>query len=304
MVKRKIDVTNHKKAKVILTMSISIVLMVVVIVLWAVTKNSTNSADISPVAEQVQAPISSDLAPITPKVAKKPEVSFFDSEKLQETLNSWATGLHGNAGVVITNDSGAVLASLNPDESFSTASIYKLFVAYEGYLQLDRQENQGSEAYINGHTRLECLDLMIRESDSPCAEKLWRELGKQETTDKLITYGITNTSLVSLTTTADDVAKILLKISNGEGLSNTSQLALLDSMKNQIFRFILNKGFSSNVTVYNKVGFSEYQEYHDAAILEFPNKQRLIMSVLTQNVGTSAIADLGSRIEATVLGEE
>ena len=92
---------------------------------------------------------------------------------MQSTLDEWAESISGEYGVVISDSDGNILAERNPTQKFFAASIYKLYVAYEGYKQVDGGLVDPSESYINGNTRLECLDLIIRESDSPCAENCW-----------------------------------------------------------------------------------------------------------------------------------
>jgi len=140
---------------------------------------------------------------------------------------------------------------------------------------------------------------MIRESDSPCAEKLWNGLGKENLTQQLEEYGILNTSMSGISTTAKDVALILGRIESGEGLSEESRNAYLDSMKTQdaLYRRGLPSGFSNSVIVYNKVGWNEDKEWHDSAIIELSGGRKIIVSVLTENVGSKKIGDLASELE-------
>lgn len=235
------------------------------------------------------------------QVTAPPELddSEFDAVELQKIIDNWVD-VSGDSGVVLADTDGNIIAEKNPEDVFFAASIYKLYVAYAGYQQLDSGLVDESELYINGHTRLECLDLMIKESDSPCAEKLWVELGKQELTDKFFELGIKNTSFTAINTAAYDSALLLGIIARGEGLSERSKELLLESMRTQVYRDTLNKGFSSDVVVYNKIGFNELNEYHDTAIVEFPDGRQLIVSILTDGVGTAKIAELASLIESAV----
>jgi len=269
---------------------------------WAIS--SSNDVSVSQKEEEIVDTVSVDIEnneQIISSEENDETKELFDSELLQNTLDSWASKTPGTASVVLMDDNGNPVASLEKDRVYFAASIYKLYVAYEGYKQLDNGEVDGSELYVNGSTREQCLDLMIRESDSPCAEKLWLELGKTDLNETLKEYGINNTSMVNIRTTAYDSAQMLSRIAKGEGLSADSQKSFLESMKTQIYRDALNKGFSSEVVVYNKIGFRELVEYHDTAIVEFKDGRRLIVSVLTENVGTRNIASLGSAIEAAVL---
>lgn len=229
---------------------------------------------------------------------EEPEL-FYDAEELQQTLDEWALTLpeSASASISILDPAGNDVAALNASQSYFAASIYKLYVAYAGYQQLDAALVDPDELYVQGNTRLECLDLMIRESDSPCAEKLWNEIGKEELNSQLEQYGITDTNMVSITTTAADAASMLARITRGQDISVESQKLFLESMQTQIYRDALNAGFSSDITVYNKIGFNLQKEYHDTAIIELASGQQLVVSVLTEGVGTSRIAALATAIE-------
>jgi beta-lactamase class A len=226
----------------------------------------------------------------------------FKAGDFQEIIDDWVNSAGGNSSVVVADSEGEVLASVKPDQIYFAASIYKLYVAYAGYQQVDNGEVDPDENYLNGNTRSECLDLMIRDSDSPCAEKLWNELGKETLTAELETYGIENTSMSAVTTSASDAAILLTRIARGEGLSESSRAAYLDSMKEQdeLYRRGLPSGFDS-LTVYNKVGWNELVEWHDTAIIDIPDGRQVIVSVCTENVGYRKIAELGKSLETYLL---
>lgn len=236
-------------------------------------------------------------------VVQEEELPTLDVVKLQSELDSWESAQSGSASVVITDLSGEVLATVNGDKEYFAASIYKVYVAYEGYRQVDLGAGDPDENYIGSSTRIECLDLMIRESDSPCAEKMWVEIGKQEITDRMVEYGTQNTSLVGITTSASDAALILSRIARGQGLSMQSQSSFLESMRTQVYRDALNSGFSEKVEVYNKIGFNLDLEYHDTAIIQLEDGRQYIVSVLTRGVGSSNIADLATRIEPVFINQ-
>lgn len=221
----------------------------------------------------------------------------------QSIIEKWASSHKGDYSIVITTHSGRVLASYRPDTVYFTASLYKLFVIYEAYQLVDDGTYSLDEPYLNGWTRGKCMDEAIRSSYSPCAEKLWNELGKEKLTDQMEGYGLTNTSLVGLSTSANDVAIILRNIEQGKDLSSASQAAYLDSMKTQeaIYRRGLPAGFeAAGATVYNKVGWNGYVEWHDAAIVDFGGGKKLIVTVLSENAGIANIVDLAKTIAANL----
>lgn len=267
--------------------------------LWFVEQESTKESLIN-TETATNEPVNNDDV-VEPKPA--PLVQLFDSAQAQLVVDGWAEQLPAgaSASIVILSSEGEEIASINPDEVYFAASIYKLYVAYAGYQAVDVGEVAQDEIYFGTSTRLECLDLMIRESESPCAEKMWADLGKDTLTQQLVTYGIENTNMAAVTTSATDAAMLLVRIAQGTELSDKSQEKFLESLRTQVYRDALNKGFSDKVTVYNKVGFNGRQEYHDTAIIELSDGRQAILSVLTDGVGTVRIIELAESLEEIML---
>lgn len=218
---------------------------------------------------------------------------------LQPTVNAWASRQSGRASVVVYDLANKkTVASLNPDRQYFSASIYKLYVAYIGYQKITDGTYSASEPYLGSYSRIGCLDAMIRDSYSPCGEKWWNELGKESLTAKMKAYGLKNTSLTGLYTSAKDTSIILQRLFERRDLTKAHTNAFLDSMKDQpaTYRRGLPSGFSQS-TVYNKVGWNLQIDWHDTAIITLPNKRSYVVTVLTQNVGLSQIAALGRAIE-------
>ena len=243
-----------------------------------------------------------NVAPATQEVVQEEsnsnEPQAAPLPNLQSTLDEWVSSAGGKTSVFITDADGNMLASHQEAVEYFTASIYKLYVAYIGYQKIDDGTYSLKEPYLTGKTRGQCLDAMIRDSDSPCGEKMWDEFGKQAVTENMRSLGLTNTSLVTLTTSAKDASIVLQKIQTGEGLSKQSQAAFLDSMKTQDSRYRrgLPSGFSE-LTVFNKVGWNLSKEWHDAAIVRLPDGRAVTVSVFTENVGYQKIAQLGTSLE-------
>jgi beta-lactamase class A len=223
----------------------------------------------------------------------------FDAEALNQALQQWYGTQSGRVSVVVATTSGEVLASINPDEPFFAASIYKLYVAYAGYLRIDNGIFKTDQIYLGSNTTQQCLDAMIRSSDSPCAEKMWTEIGKEALTSELDSLGLSNTDMVGLSTTAYDAAIMLSRIASAQQIKESSKEKLLASMRDQIYNTTLDAGFTG-ATVYNKVGFRDYDEYHDVAIVEFEDGRAIIVAVFTDGIGTAAIRDLGTRLAQAV----
>lgn len=219
---------------------------------------------------------------------------------LQPTVDAWADKQSGKASVVIVDlANNKTVASLNPERVYFAASIYKLYVAYMGYQKVADGTYSMGESYLSGYTRGECLDAMIRESYSPCGEKMWTELGKESLTAQLKAYGLKNTNMTALQTSAADAAIILQRLFEKRELSEEHVNLFLDSLKTQPdkYRRGLPTGFV-NSTVYNKVGWNENLEWHDTAIVTLANGRSYVVSVLTRSVGASNIRELAKTIEA------
>lgn len=251
-------------------------------------------------AEIVQKDVPAEIE-LTAEASTPQQKPIFEVANLQAVLEKWQSSTSGTASVSVVDIDGTAIAGVNTERPYFTASIYKLYVAYFGYQEVDSGAKKAEETVLIGRTRAQCLELMIRESDSPCGEKVMSEITKVVLNQKIRALGINNTDMGSLSTTASDTSKLLGIIARGEGLSVSSQNSLLESMKMQIYRDALNKGFSANVTIYNKIGFNELKEYHDVAIVELADGRRFIVAVLTSGVGTRNIADLGAQIEALIL---
>lgn len=231
----------------------------------------------------------------------------------QPVVNEWVKSVGGTKSVLIYDlDRDEVAGSYNTEENYNTASLYKLFVVYEGYRRLESGEWQANEpAGSTGHTVLECLDLAIRESYSPCAETLWARIGHSEL-DEIIKkdFGIVNSDISTLTSNPEDIQKMMKLFYEHPDIKDETLVARMkDSFLNQPkttydWRQGLPSGFSDEVNVYNKVGWAfnadgnYWDIYHDTAIIEFPEKDRhFIVVAMTNKVPYQQIRKLGTIIE-------
>lgn len=233
----------------------------------------------------------------------------------QGIIESWAAGAGGKKSVVIYDlDRGETAGKYNANATFNTASLYKLFVVYEGYRRVENGEWQRTDpAGRTGNTILQCLDLAIRESNSACAETLWSLIG-HDTLDEIIAqdFEITNSDISSLVTNATDVAKMMRIFYEHPDIKDAELVATMqDSFLNQPvttddWRKGLPSGFPASVKVYNKVGWDwngkSWNVYHDAAIVESPEQNRhFVVVVMTSEVKNQKIAELGTLISNAVL---
>lgn len=220
---------------------------------------------------------------------------------VQETINNFVTNNPGEYSVVITDGAtGASLGKYEPDQEYFAASLYKLYVAYLGYLDVQKGKHTLDEEFLGDWTRGECLDKMIRESHSPCAETLWIEQGKASSTKRLSKFDIKHTNMEGLTTTAEDVNTILLRLYSRRDLNDTHTELFLASLRENIYRDVLPSTLP-NLTVMNKVGFNGFVEYHAVGIVILPNERPVVITLLTRNVGTKRLISLVKMVFAPLL---
>lgn len=266
----------------------------------------------------------------------EPEPTVPEKIDLQLALDQWVTTqTAANSGVVIYDlDNNAVVARHNEDKQFRIESIYKMFVAYEGYYRIDHDVWNGTDKALNynsydkqPYTISLCLDHMIRYSYSSCAENIWQRIGHKKLQEIYDEKGFKNTSIDGITSTASDLTKLYQQYWNHTDLSEESWKKIQDSMLNQAapktagapytsnWRQGLPSGFAT-AKVYDKVGWlgdgnGHWIYYADAAFLEFPEVEKnrdgekklarhYIMIVLTQKTDYKELVKLGRKIEETV----
>ena len=237
---------------------------------------------------------------------------------LQPTIDSWLSSINAKVGLMIYDlDHDQVAAEHNSTTMMESASVYKLFFAYDGYTQIDRGQDNGEAYYTTTYDKgdlslYSCLDLIIRESYNGCADPLRQEAGRFARAEELAQrLGLSATSSAGLYSSAADLTKLMQLFWEHPDLSSDSWERIQDSMLNQPittydWRQGLPSGFNQAL-VYDKVGWSYtgsyWSIYNDVAFVVFPEIGRhYIVVVLTSGLSTyQPLVDLGNRIETTVL---
>lgn len=264
--------------------------------------NATDEASLAPAEDQTTS-------------AEQTLPDFLD---LQPIVDEWAADLPSNVGasvIVYDLDHQQTAATYNADQVYFSASLYKLFLAYDGYARASTGEINLNDQLLPDHTYGECLDLMIRESDNTCAEAMLDTPGQAERTQQLIDrLSLTNTTRQATYTTANDITKLLELYWDHPDLNAETWTRLSDSMLNQPpvedldWRQGLPQGFTT-ANVFAKVGWTHDDQsnlwtvYHDAIIADFSALQRhYIVVVMTKNLANAnPLIDLGEDLENTIL---
>ncbi len=289
------SLTKTKKIKAVLTGGLSIFLACLLFVgvqVFAVFWSSHKMVYASEQSFVYTAP--AKMEPITTSI-EVPQ-SAVDNVQIQSVVHAWAKKYQQKASVTILDTaSGETLATYQSDKQYTTASIYKLYVAYVASQDIDSGLHDGNQLFLDTYSRFDCITRMIQFSDSPCAERMMNEMGKPYLQTKLNVLGLGGTSMARLTTTTDDAALITKKVSNGEGLSADSAARLQEAMNNQQYRTGLPAGFK-NMQVGNKVGFYE-TGYHDTANVIPKSGHTFTVTVFTENMSSRNIAELAKLLQ-------
>ena len=227
--------------------------------------------------------------------------SYSATDAGMSALMEHFAGSHpGTYGISLVELSGARRhASYNGTKQFTTASTYKLFVAYSSLLRIENGQWNWNDQITGGRNLTKCFDDMIVRSDNACAEALLKKIGFTPITNEAKAIGATRTSFLGssgIKSTAEDESLFLSLLYSGQILSQqSSRDVLINALKRNIYRQGVPAGMPG-VTVANKVGFLDGL-FHDAAIVYSPSGT-YVLTVLTEGSSWANIAELTRQLEA------
>ncbi|HUS25772.1 MAG TPA: serine hydrolase [Nevskiaceae bacterium] len=223
------------------------------------------------------------------------------SKGLQALLNYWDASNAGTWGIVLKDFSGNISASINPNRQFTSASVYKIYIAYVVYTKVDSGEFGMESSAGNGYTVAGCLDRMVVRSDNGCAHALGDMIGWEANNGMLHAKGFSSTSIVegAQITSAQDTTSYLIQLQNGSLLSAGNREAMLYKMGHNIYRYAIPAG-STGMHSANKLG-AQGTFNHDVAIVYHP-KGTYVLSVFSQGSDHYRIRELARQV-AAVMGQ-
>jgi beta-lactamase class A len=199
--------------------------------------------------------------------------------ELQNVLNQFTAAHPGQFNIVVKDLKTGALATVDPDRSYLSASLYKLFVADRIYGQIDT----GKLSYGNaagggtGRTIEGCLNIMITISDNGCGRALGSILGWGSQNAELKNAGFTGTNLATpQQTSARDVALLFERLYQGTLNSPNSNSAFMQLLKSQRVNNRLPQGLPAGVTIAHKTGDLD-GVMHDAGIVYGPKTDYLVV---------------------------
>ncbi|TAK89509.1 serine hydrolase [Patescibacteria group bacterium] len=215
--------------------------------------------------------------------------------RLAAPLANFANQAGGTGAVVVIDLQTGETAGVNQDHIFTSASIYKLFVAEAIYKKLQAGTIKAKSTVPGtGKSYSQCLKLMITISDNLCGEKLGTVAGWDKQNARLHQLGYANTYLRAYgtqQTSAHDTALLLQRLYRGELVGVTYSAELINNLKNQTINNRFPTGLPAGTVIAHKTGdLSGY--IHDAGIVYTAQGQYVIagLSGPWKNGGSASTA--------------
>jgi beta-lactamase class A len=196
---------------------------------------------------------------------------------------------------VIEIDGRKRVANADGNRSFTTASTYKIFVAYSVLKEIEAGHIKWGQEIRPGMDTEACWDEMLVYSLNPCSWSFadmvggWARIEQQAHAQ-----GMTSTFLNASDkrSTANDEALYFARLERGQLLQGASRQRLIDTLLHQHYKSGIPVGTSTSVA--NKIGF--YEGYlHDIGIVYAP-KGRYVLAVMTYGGTWGGIADVARRV--------
>lgn len=236
--------------------------------------------------------------------------------ELQRIVDGVMSSLPAHTGIVVKNLATGEFASLNADEYFTAASLYKLAVLWQAYEERERgrlsfDERIAIEPAAAGSDVPEvrrrlgtrptvgrALREMIVVSSNAAGVTFLRRFGRARIERLLRQHGLANTSLSSmrLLTTPQDVARLLELLATGRAVSPRASAEMLSILEHQRIRDRLPRYLPKGVRIAHKTGEIDYPS-HDAGIV-YTRSGPVAIVAMTETPknpahATEAIAELG-----------
>lgn len=212
-------------------------------------------------------------------------------EDLAADLDELNAAYPDQLGFVLINEQTGEAITTNESRTFTSASLYKLFLTYAILDQVDAGVLSLQDQMADGATIDDYLTSTITVSANEPAKELAHLIGWENIETFIHEQGFVSTSFNpyleydgiyyngDLETTPAEVAFLLERLLEGELLSEASTKYFLGLLGNQQLVYALNTGLSSDVTFAHKTGLLD-DVSHDAGILSMDG-QNYIVAVLT-----------------------
>jgi beta-lactamase class A len=238
--------------------------------------------------------------------AQAARASKHTDAQLQQIITSWEEQQPFDATIVVQEINGNLRgASHSADKPMTTASTYKIFVAYAILHQIEQGKYTMSTKVRSGQTVSDALSNMILNSDNNSAEALGFRVGWDTVNSLAASAGAVHTDINNYDasgnpmngtkqSTATDLNLMLTKLEDDKLLDAGNTNLLLGLMKSQHYRERIPTGVPSGIAVADKPGWLANVQ-NDAAIV-YGTKSTYTLVIMTNGSTTRPLADLSQRI--------
>ena len=202
----------------------------------------------------------------------------------------------GNYGIsVIELDGKKRVADANGTRSFTTASTYKIFVAYGVLKEIEAGRMTWGQIIRADMNTEDCWAEMLVYSMNPCSWVFADLSGGWGRLEQMAhANGMVNTYLNASDkrSTSNDEALYFAKLETAQLLQGASRSKLIETLRHQHYRSGIPTG--TGLDVADKIGFLDGY-LHDVGIVYAP-KGRYVLGVMTYGGSWSQIADVARRV--------
>lgn len=287
------------KKKYALFLSTVFLLGSVTILLWDLKKSQegensvsahTLMTDVAYEADEMQEADETSIAEAN-AILQSSNLLSSSGASLETELAALNVAYPDQIGFVLINEQSGEVITTNESRTFTSASLYKLFLTYAILEQVDAGVLSLQDQMADGATIDDYLTSTITVSANEPAKELAHLIGWENIETFIHEQGFVSTSFNpyleydgiyyngDLETTPAEVAFLLERLLEGELLSEASTKYFLGLLGNQQLVYALNTGLSSDVTFAHKTGLLD-DVSHDAGILSMDG-QNYIVAVLT-----------------------
>lgn len=266
---------------------------------WVEEARAANQVGLlPPVATEIVQISQSQIAPLQGQV-----------NRLEELAGNWDLGQRIAADLTPLTESGDVavavwdaqthqpIVQIGADEEWTTASTFKIFVAYSILKAIDEGEIS-PDRVVGGYSLEGCFTEMITQSHNDCAEEwlYWAGYDRVEAEAHEIGANDTYFSRGSIHSTANDLQLFFQHLHDGTILSDESRDYLIEKLATNDFRHAIPAQMYEDDFAINKVGFLD-QLHHDIALVYTPNGDYTI-AILTDGMDWEAVREAAAVIRA------
>ncbi len=165
---------------------------------------------------------------------------------------------------------------INNNQTYVTASLYKLFVAYYSYDQIDKG-SVSLNTVVEGQSLENCLEKMITISDNTCGVALGDYFGWTNITNFVQNNGFIDTVIIrtdtpgsEFITSPNDIESFFIRLYKHELISDLSTDAFIGNLLNQEINNRLPVVIPEDLNIAHKTG-DVYDYIHDAGIIFTPD---------------------------------